>query len=68
MTTTLEITQALADNYLGIGSTPEMALVSLTDDLLNNRLHGDDFGASQLEMLNAVGTLLLEIMDRALAA
>lgn len=68
MTTTLEITQALADNYLGIGSTPEMALVSLTDDLLNNRLHGDEFGASQLEMLNAVGTLLLEIMDRALAA
>lgn len=65
---TREIADALAENYLGFGSTPEMALVALTDDLLNNRLHGDEYYASQLEMLNAIGRLLKQIMDSALAA
>ena len=68
MTTTIkDITQALADNYLGIGSTPEGALAALTEDLLANRLHADDFGASHQEMMNAIGKILLEIMERSLA-
>lgn len=62
-----EITQALADNYLGVGSTPEGALAALTDDLLANRLHADDLGATHLEMMNAIGKILLEIMERSLA-
>lgn len=62
-----EITQALADNYLGVGSTPEGALAALTEDLLANRLHADDFGATHLEMMNAIGKILLEIMERSLA-
>lgn len=66
-TTVQEITQALADNYLGIGSTPEGALAALTEDLLANRLHADDFGATHLEMMNAIGKILLEIMERSLA-
>ena len=71
MTTTYtarEIADALAENYLGFGCTPEIALVALTDDLLNNRLHGDKYDASQLEMLNAIGRLLNQIMDSALTA
>lgn len=66
-TTVQEITQALADNYLGVGSTPEGALAALTEDLLANRLHADDFGATHLEMMNAIGKILLEIMERSLA-
>ena len=66
-----EVTQALAENYLGIGSTPESAIVSLTDDLINNRLNAksaSEWGATQDELLMAIGTLLLEMMDRALSA
>ena len=67
-TTTQEVTQALADNYLGIGSTPALALASLTEDLAGNRLHAGDFGATHDGLLVAIGTLLLEMMDRALSA
>jgi len=61
---TTETTKALADNYLGIGSTPSGALVALTEDLLNNRLSADDLGATPEELLFAIGGILLEIVDR----
>jgi len=61
---TTETTKALADNYLGIGSTPSGALVALTEDLLNNRLSADDLGATPEELLFAIGGILLEIIDR----
>jgi len=68
MTTTTkaisDLTQALAENYFGIGSTPQSALAALTEDLLTNRLHADDFGVSHAEMLNAIGNILLEVMER----
>lgn len=66
MTKTNETAQALADNYLGIGSTPEGALAALTEDLLANRLHADDLGVPHTELLNAIGVILLEIMERSL--
>jgi len=61
---TTPMTQALADNYLGIGSTPSGALAALTEDLLNNRLNADDFGATPQELLLGIGNILLEIIDR----
>jgi len=61
---TTETTKALADNYLGIGSTPSGALVALTEDLLNERLSADDLGATPEELLLAIGGILLEIVDR----
>jgi len=64
MTNMTETIQALADNYLGIGSTPSGALAALTEDLLNNRLNSDDFGATPQELLCAIGNILLEIIDR----
>jgi len=64
MTNVTETLQALADNYLGIGSTPQGALASLTDDLLNDRLNPDDFALTQQEFLRAIGLLLLEIMEK----
>jgi len=66
-----EVTQALADNYLGIGATPETALAALTDDLLNKRLNANsarEWGVGADELMVAIGNLLLEIMDRSLAA
>ena len=65
-----EVTQALADNYLGIGATPETALAALTDDLINKRLNANsarEWGVGADELLVAIGTLLLEIMDRSLS-
>jgi len=63
MTNMTDTLQALADNYLGIGSTPQTALAALTDDLINNRLDPQDFALTPQELLNAIGLLLLEIME-----
>lgn len=61
-----EVTKALADNYLGIGATPETALAALADDLINKRLNANsarEWGVGADEVMVAIGTLLLEIME-----
>ena len=64
-TTVQEITQALAENYFGIGSTPQTALAALAEDLAECRLNADDLEATHLEMLSAIGSLLVEIQRKA---
>jgi len=64
MTNLTETTQALTDNYLGVGSTPQSALAAITEDLINNRLNPEDFSLTTQELLRAIGFLLLEIMKQ----
>lgn len=64
MTIMTEALQALGDNYLGIGSTPQGALAALTEDLVNDRLNPVDFALTTEELLRAIGLLLLEIMEK----
>ena len=64
MTMMTEALQALGDNYLGIGSTPQGALAALTEDLVNDRLNPADFALTTEELLHAIGLLLLEIMEK----
>lgn len=64
MTMMTETLQALADNYLGIGSTPQGALAALAEDLVNDRLSPEDFSLTPQELLRAIGLLLLEIMEK----
>lgn len=64
MTMMTEALQALGDNYLGIGSTPQGALAALTEDLVNDRLNPADFALTTEELLRAIGLLLLEIMEK----
>lgn len=58
----LEVTDALSENYLGIGSTPQTALDALEEDIRNKRLRSADFGVSQEVLVLAIATLYGRIM------
>jgi len=64
MTFMTEALQALGDNYLGIGSTPQGALAALAEDLVNDRLNPEDLSVTNQELLHAMGLLLFEIMEK----
>lgn len=59
-----EALEALADNYLGIGSTPQGALAALAEDLVNERLNPEDLSLTAMELLEAIGLLLSEIVEK----
>jgi hypothetical protein len=60
-----QVSLALRENYLGLGSTPHGAFMSLTDDLRNNRITADDMDATCQELLQAIGELMAEITNQA---
>lgn len=64
-TTVTEVADILAENYLGIGSTPDTALAALEEDIRENRLHADDYGVTREVLVLAIATLYARIRDTA---
>jgi len=57
-----EITRVLSEEYMGFGSTPELAFESLVDDMINNRIDTGIFiGCKKSEIIMAFGNLLNQI-------
>lgn len=56
-----EITKALTEEYMGVGSTPKTAFESLVDDMINNRIDTESLECTESEIIMAIGNLLNHI-------